>query len=55
MAQRRADGRCFHCDEKFTPDHKHYCKHLFVIELIGFDYDDAPQETPTDPTSPSLP
>jgi hypothetical protein len=39
IAERRKDGRCFHCDEPFTNGHKMVCKQLFTIELI---HDDEP-------------
>ena len=42
MAQRRADGLCYNCDEKFVLGHR--CKKLFVIEVIGFDDDDEVDE-----------
>src|SRR6185437_13876382 len=35
MTQRRAEGLCYNCDEKFVTGHR--CKKLFVIEIIGFD------------------
>jgi hypothetical protein len=37
IAERRKDGRCFHCDEFFTNGHKMVCKQLFIIELIDDD------------------
>jgi len=42
MAQRRADGLCYNCDEKFILGHR--CKKLFVIEVIEFDNDDVVDE-----------
>ncbi|XP_066342691.1 uncharacterized protein [Miscanthus floridulus] len=33
MAQRRADGLCFNCPEKFTQDHNCTKKGLYLIEL----------------------
>ena len=42
MAQRRADGLCYNCDEKFVLGHR--CKKLFVIEVIGFDDDEEVDE-----------
>ena len=35
MAQRRADGQCYNCDEKFIAAHR--CKKLFIIEIVEFD------------------
>jgi len=35
MTQRRAEGLCYNCDEKFVTGHR--CKKLFVIEIVGFD------------------
>ncbi|CAO2204471.1 unnamed protein product [Urochloa humidicola] len=34
VTQRRADGLCYNCDEKYTVGHR--CKKLFVIEVFGF-------------------
>jgi len=42
MAQRRGDGLCYNCDEKFVLGH--CCKKLFVIEVIGFDDDEEVDE-----------
>jgi len=35
MAQRRSDGLCFNCPEKFTPGHIHHCsmKGIYLLEL----------------------
>jgi hypothetical protein len=35
MAQRRAEGLCYNCDEKFVLGHR--CKKLFVIEIASLD------------------
>ena len=43
MAQCRTDGLCYNCDEKFVPGHR--CQKLFVIEIVGFDDTEEPQET----------
>ncbi len=32
LADRRSNGLCFNCDEKFFPGHQ--CKKLFKIEAI---------------------
>ena len=40
MTQRRADGLCYNCDEKFVAGHR--CKKLFVIEVVGFDDTEEP-------------
>jgi hypothetical protein len=37
IAERRKDGRCFHCDEPFIDGHKLVCRQLFSIELIHDD------------------
>jgi hypothetical protein len=34
IAQRRKDGKCFHCDEFFVHRHKEHCKRLFSIEAV---------------------
>jgi hypothetical protein len=34
IAQRRKDGKCFHCDEFFVHEHKEHCKRLFSIEAV---------------------
>jgi hypothetical protein len=43
MTQRRADGLCYNCDEKFVAGHQ--CKKLFVIEVVGFDDVNMAQRT----------
>jgi hypothetical protein len=42
MAQRRAEGLWYNCDEKFVTGHR--CKKLFVIEIISFDNMEEPAE-----------
>ncbi|WVZ63767.1 LOW QUALITY PROTEIN: hypothetical protein U9M48_013374 [Paspalum notatum var. saurae] len=52
MAQRRADGLCFNCDEKFRVGHR--CKKLFIME-VSFDpdgYDSDSKEA--DPVEPGI-
>jgi hypothetical protein len=34
IAQRHKGGKCFKCDELFTPDHRKHCKQLFTIEIM---------------------
>jgi hypothetical protein len=38
MAQWRANGLCYNCDEKFMLGHR--CKKLFVIEIASLDNGD---------------
>jgi hypothetical protein len=42
ITQCHKDGKCFHCDELFTNDHKLLCKQLFSIEVVD-DNDDTYQ------------
>jgi hypothetical protein len=35
IAQRRKDGKCFHCDEFFTNSRKLLCNQLFIIEVLS--------------------
>jgi hypothetical protein len=48
MAERRRQGLCFNCDEKFVRGHK--CAHLFLIEYddSGLDDGSAGDGEPTD-------
>lgn len=46
MAQRRAEGLCYNCDENFVPGHR--CKKLFVIEAV-------PDEEPDTGEAAALP
>jgi hypothetical protein len=41
IADRRAKGLCFKCDEKFVLGHKEECKRLFTIELFDEDFDES--------------
>jgi hypothetical protein len=34
IADRRAKGLCFHCNDKFTNGQRKECKQLFIIEVI---------------------
>ena len=45
MTQRRAEGLCYNCDEKFVAGHQ--CKKLLVIEIIGFDDSEETAEAAT--------
>jgi hypothetical protein len=42
MAQRRADGLCYKCDEKFVVGHR--CNKLFVLEVAESDEEEAVDE-----------
>jgi hypothetical protein len=48
MAERRRQGLCFNCDEKFVRGHK--CAHLFLVEYddSGLDDGSAGDGEPTD-------
>jgi hypothetical protein len=50
IAEWRLSGTCFRCNEKFTSGHHKECKQLFVIEVLCDDYEQASDESPTDPT-----
>jgi hypothetical protein len=41
IAQRCKDGKCFKCDELFTPSHHQHYKQLFIIEVIDEEEDDG--------------
>jgi predicted aspartyl protease len=42
MTQRRAEGLCFNCDEKYVQGHR--CKKLFVLEVDDTDDDEEADE-----------
>jgi hypothetical protein len=44
IAQRRKDGKCFHCDDFFSNGHKTGCKQLFVIEVVSEEEGDMPAD-----------
>ncbi|KAG8095469.1 hypothetical protein GUJ93_ZPchr0012g19615 [Zizania palustris] len=50
ISQRCKDGQCFHCDERFSVDHKLIYKQLFNIELIDDDDVTLGIEDDLDPT-----
>jgi hypothetical protein len=50
IAERRLMELCFRCNEKFTTGHRKECKQLFVIEVLCDDYEQASDESLTDPT-----
>ncbi|WVZ54035.1 hypothetical protein U9M48_004903 [Paspalum notatum var. saurae] len=53
MAQRRAEGLCFNCDEKFSVGHR--CKKLFIMEIAVDDDDSIDDGAPTtETTEPSI-
>ncbi|XP_066375064.1 uncharacterized protein [Miscanthus floridulus] len=37
MAERRRQGLCFNCDEKFTRGHNRFCRRLFFIDGVEID------------------
>ncbi|EEE55062.1 hypothetical protein OsJ_02776 [Oryza sativa Japonica Group] len=45
MAQRRSEGLCYNCDEKYVAGHR--CKKSFVIEVISFPEDTGDEEDST--------
>jgi hypothetical protein len=46
IAQRHKDGKCFKCDELFTPGHRQQCKWLLIIEVV--DDEEGDGLSPTD-------
>jgi hypothetical protein len=50
IAQRRKDGKCFHCNDMFVQGHKNQCKQLFVIEVVADDTDGEPRADSAKPT-----
>jgi hypothetical protein len=50
IAQRRKDGKCFKCDEIFTPDHYEHCKQLFIIEVVDEEETDGLSPGDGEPT-----
>jgi hypothetical protein len=42
MAERRRQGLCFNCNEKFSRGHNRFCKRLFFLD--GVEIDDAPAD-----------
>jgi hypothetical protein len=42
MSQRRADGLCYNCDEKFVLGHR--CKKLFILEVVVDDEEEVTEE-----------
>jgi hypothetical protein len=42
IAQCRKDGKCFKCDELFTPGHHDHCKQLFIIEVVDEETEGLP-------------
>jgi hypothetical protein len=45
MDERRRQGLCFNCDERFSKGHNRVCQRLFLLDL-EFDDDEAPDEEP---------
>jgi len=37
MAERRRQGLCFNCDEKFTRGHNRFCRRLFFVDGVEID------------------
>lgn len=53
MEQRKKDGLCYFCDDKYVPGHK--CKRLFRMELVtDHEHDDDDAETVGDDDGFSL-
>jgi hypothetical protein len=45
LEERRRNGQCFNCDEKYVHGHNRVCARLFVMEVESKDDDDGPEET----------
>jgi hypothetical protein len=45
MAERRRQGLCFNCNEKYKRGHNRFCKHLFF--LTGVEIDDDGEDAAT--------
>jgi hypothetical protein len=45
IVQQLKDGKCFHCDEFFTNDHKPICRQLFIIEVVAEEELDGQADT----------
>lgn len=52
MAERRRQGLCFNCEEKFMPGH--CCKRLFLLEVRPDDSDDPLVDSDSEDTSPAI-
>ena len=48
MADRRRQGLCFNCNEKYTRGHNRFCRRIFFVD--GVEIDDATDTTETDGT-----
>jgi len=55
MAERRRQGPCFNCNEKYSRSHNRFCRHIFFVDGVEIDdveggaahqEDDAATETP---------
>jgi len=44
LEERRRNGQCFNCDEKYVHGHNRVCARLFVMEVESRDDDDGPEE-----------
>ena len=45
LEERRRNGQCFNCDEKYVHGHNRVCARLFVMEVESRDDNDGPEET----------
>lgn len=45
LEERRRNGQCFNCDEKYVRGHNRVCARLFVMEVESRDDDDGLEET----------
>jgi hypothetical protein len=45
ITQRRKDGKCFHCQDFISNNHKSVCKQLFVIKVIADEEHNQPMAT----------
>ena len=46
LEERRRNGQCFNCDEKYVRGHNRVCARLFVMEVASRDEeDDEPEHT----------
>ncbi|XP_039834338.1 uncharacterized protein LOC120695086 [Panicum virgatum] len=45
LEERRRNGQCFNCDEKYVCGHNRVCARLFVMEVESRDDDDGLEET----------
>jgi hypothetical protein len=53
MADRRRQGLCFNCNEKYSRGHNRFCRRLFFVD--GVEIDDTGDDTDTGATEPNAP